>query len=139
MVDVKITEDTATPGFKKAAKAVGTGSQSALDAIGLKIQNTARLSMSHGSPTGRLYKRGRKMHRASAPGEPPATDRGRLVGSVVSKPGKGFVLIGTHLGYGLYWELDAPTTARRPWLMPAVEKHQEEIEGRFVTEIERRS
>jgi hypothetical protein len=137
-VNVKIIEDTATPGFKKAAKAVPKGSQSALVLIGLEIQNTARESMSRGSPSGRFYKRGARVHQASAPGEPPAVDRGRLVGSVISRPGKGFVEVGTHLGYGEFWE-NARINIRRPWLAPAVEKHLDKIEGTFKVEIERRS
>ena len=44
------------------------------------VEDDAKQSMKPG--TGREYKRGGKIHKASAPGEPPAVDTGRLRGSI---------------------------------------------------------
>src|SRR5262249_11828046 len=46
-----------------------------------EIQGRIRVSMS-GPKRGRIYKRGRKTHQASAPGEAPAIDFGGLVNSI---------------------------------------------------------
>jgi len=50
----------------------------------LLVQNDMRRSIQKGPSTGRTYKRTKdgKFHRASAPGEAPATDSGRLVSHV---------------------------------------------------------
>lgn len=56
---------------------------SALDAAGLIVQNAARRSIVDGPKSGRLYKRGNVVHRASAPGQPPANHLGRLLSTIV--------------------------------------------------------
>ena len=50
----------------------------------LLVQNDMRRSIQKGPNTGRTYKRTKdgKFHRASAPGESPATDSGRLVSHI---------------------------------------------------------
>uniref|UniRef100_A0A6M3MF03 Putative tail protein n=1 Tax=viral metagenome TaxID=1070528 RepID=A0A6M3MF03_9ZZZZ len=90
--------------------------------------------------TGRTYKTGRKgaryaTHQASAPGEPPAVDTGRLRSSVThnvtGRPGrdlpdpggskteaKGYV--GTNLEIGPYLEFGTSRMKERPWLYPTI-------------------
>lgn len=141
-IHVTIESDTATNGFVRAGKAVPAGVAVALKSIGLDIQNTARLSMSRGSPRGRRYKRGKKWHTASAPGQPPATDTGDLMNHVVSQASRTFVEIGesgTRKEHGKHLEYGTSRMAARPWLMPAVEKHLPRLEGMIATEIARRS
>lgn len=93
-----------------------------------------------GVGTGRTYKRGSKIHRASAPGQPPARDTGILTSSVsYDVTVKGAVVTG-RIGpdvdkikgraktsdpeYGLYQELGSLDETRkpRPWLVPSVIK-----------------
>lgn len=50
----------------------------------LRIEAEAKVSMS-GPKHGVLYKRGKKSHRASAPGEAPAVDTGKLKNSIKTK------------------------------------------------------
>lgn len=45
-------------------------------------RNTFIMNMGRGGGSGRIYRRGRSLHRASAPHEFPATDSGRLANSV---------------------------------------------------------
>lgn len=47
----------------------------------LALERTIKRKLSQRG-TGRLYRRGKKTHRASAPGQPPAVDTGRLRSSV---------------------------------------------------------
>ena len=49
----------------------------------IMVENDARLSIMKGPKTGRIYPRpGGKTHQASAPGESPANDTGRLVSHI---------------------------------------------------------
>jgi len=137
MISLRILTDEVTPGLRKERKAIPAGSRNALDWLGLQIQNSARESMWRGTPSGQVYTRGGKAHVASAPGEPPAVDEGQLVGDIEYFVGRGYVDIGTTTLHGSHWET-APINVRRPWLLPAVEKHLGDIEGRFVIEIERK-
>ena len=61
-------------------------------------------------------------HRASSPGEPPATDLGDLVGSVKGEmidDLHGFVEVG--MEYGIYLEYGTGSIAPRPFFAPSVE------------------
>lgn len=76
--------------------------------------------------SGRLRKGGRRVpHRASAPGDPPATDTGRLLNSVahtVGSDGAGpYAHIEARTNYSLYLELGTRDMAPRPFLRPALE------------------
>lgn len=90
--------------------------------------------------TGRASKRGGKIHRASAPGEPPAVDTGRLRSSIthdVQVQGNEVVgLVGTNIEYARRLELGFVGTDRlgrtvnqaaRPFLRPAVFNNKAEI------------
>lgn len=86
---------------------------------GLQVQRAAVRSLKQAG-TGRQYGR----HRASAPGQPPATDTGRLAASVreeLGRDSKGLVeVIGTDVRYARFLELGTRTTAPRPFLRPAL-------------------
>lgn len=73
-------------------------------------------------------------HRASAPGESPATDTGELATSIMSKmdilaPGKASAVVWTDKPYGKYLEFGTKKIEPRPWLTPAVEKNRERFPG----------
>lgn len=72
---------------------------------------------------------GRPPHRASAPGHPPASDTGTLLGSVEAVPFDGGLAyeIGSRLAYGQFLEFGTSKMAARPWLTPAWDKHKNEI------------
>src|SRR5687768_17301699 len=56
--------------------------EKALFASGKKVEGEAKRSILDGNKTGLLYTRRTVTHRASAPGEAPASDTGRLVNSI---------------------------------------------------------
>jgi HK97 gp10 family phage protein len=80
------------------------------------VQAQAKLNISGGARTGRLYKRRSIVHRASAPGEYPKTDTGRLVSSISVEKGEGFALVGSNLEYAPLLEYGTPKMDARPWL-----------------------
>lgn len=74
---------------------------------------------------GKLYSFGKRVtHVASAPGTPPATDTGRLLGSVyhsIGEDAQGQVAkVGYGAFYGIYLELGTRYMAPRPALRPAL-------------------
>lgn len=74
--------------------------------------------------TGREYARGRdKIHRASAPGQAPATDTGALATSIYNEDrGEYAKAIGSRLDYAYYLEFGTFRIAPRPAWIPAVER-----------------
>lgn len=62
--------------------------------------------------TGRVYKRGNVSHRASAPGEPPATNTGRLANSIdieaIPELTDPTIRVGTGLDYGRHLQYGVP-------------------------------
>jgi hypothetical protein len=78
-----------------------------------------------GQRTGRLY----GSHRASAPGEAPATDTGGLEEATQSRPVSGGmeVYVGDEASYAarfLEWGSPGGKIAPRPWFWPTVEEHR---------------
>ena len=112
---------------------------------GARIKQTAIDSIEEGDKSGRIYlkgkapkmgKRGKKLkdrrkeHIASAPGEPPATDSGQLVGSIdYEMTGEASAVVGTNVEHGMHTEFGTSRgMAPRPWLGPAFEEATESFE-----------
>lgn len=110
------------------------------------IRNTVILSMRDTPKTGITYKRGKKFHIASSPGNPPAIDTGELARSIIFDVRDMEVEVGVAGGapYAPFLEggtdrLKITSTADllystqvsnikpRPFLKPAVLKHHKEI------------
>ena len=90
------------------------------------IQNTAVEGIINPPKTGRWYRsRGRKgaMHRASAPGQYPAADTGRLhqsiTATVADTPGGVAVQVSANVEYATYLEFGTSKMAPRPFLSRA--------------------
>jgi HK97 gp10 family phage protein len=100
------------------------------------------------SGTGRAYKRGKKVHRASLPGEPPAIDIGNLRASIMSQvnvtgpvvtgqvgPDIDYLAanteVGTDVNYGLYLELGTSRMQPRPFLRPALKRTRRAVNKIF--------
>lgn len=100
-------------------------------AIDLMVADAKR-AVARGPKTGRIYMKGKNKsikHQASAPGEPPATDTGRLINSivgdakVVGKQVQGYIEART--AYAGYLEFGTRRMAARPYLTPAVMKNRD--------------
>lgn len=116
--------DRASNAARKAiAEEIGKG----LFAVAKKVEGEAKRSILNGQKSGRIYQRRSVTHQASAPGESPASDTGRLVNSIngtvetakaeaVVKAGSGAVKYARMLEFG------TSKMAARPFFFPAVEK-----------------
>ena len=97
-----------------------------VDATALEAVTDVRKAIQGPPKTGREYARGvnkDKVHRASAPGEAPATDTGTLVNSIYNESrGKYSRAIGSRLDYAYYLEFGTFKMAKRPSWIPAVER-----------------
>ena len=97
-----------------------------VDATALEAVTDVRKAIQGPPKTGREYARGvnnDKVHRASAPGEAPATDSGGLVISIYNESrGKYAKAIGSRLDYAYYLEFGTFKMAKRPSWIPAVER-----------------
>ena len=86
--------------------------------------------------TGREYPRGRKTHRASAPGQPPAVDTGRLRGSIThdlqTEGQRVTARVGTNVEYAKELEFGTSTKAARPFLRPILAERKAELFEQFA-------
>jgi len=92
-----------------------------------------------GPASGRTYKRGNVTHRASAAGEYPMSDTGRLASNVeftVASLAKPESEVGTNIIYGAYLEFGTSKMAARPWLMPSFIKAAKGIEAELKAKFE---
>ena len=111
----------------------------AIEATALGINRDVKDAIQRGDKTGRVYQRGNITHRASAPGEAPATDTGTLVSSIYYEPQSGLLsMIGSRLAYAYYLEFGTMRIAPRPSWMPAVEANRDKF-NRLVEEGLRRA
>ena len=79
--------------------------------------------------------------RASAPGQFPMSDTGRLANGVeFNLPTAGRLTgeVGTNIIYGRYLEFGTSRMAARPWLLPSFEKAKVGVEARLKKAIEAR-
>lgn len=99
--------------------------EDAVNRTTLKVQTSAIRRIQGGPKTGITYDKSNpnRTHQASAPGESPATDTGRLVSSIETdiKGLTGYVF--TRVDYGAYLEFGTSKILARPWLNPALEEN----------------
>lgn len=114
----------------------------ALESSALHVKNEAITSISRGTKTGRFYRVGSVLRRASAPGEAPANQTGRLIGSITTKleQSKLFALVRAGNGivnYARALEFGTVNMAARPFLLPAAERSRAWIERRLNAAVNR--
>ena len=77
-------------------------------------------SITSGSKSGEQYTRNNTIHQASAPGEAPANDTGKLAGSVKAKKiNKNHYQVDIAAEYALYLEFGNSRIQARPFIIPA--------------------
>ena len=93
------------------------------------IRGEAIKSIQTGSKTGRLYKRYNptRTHRASAPGEAPASDTGNLVSNIMVENKQDSVEVQSKAEYSKFLEYGTSKMEARPYMFPAYEKSKEKI------------
>lgn len=108
----------------------------------LTIEKDAKESIQAGGKTGKVYKRKSVTHRASAPGEAPASDTGRLVSSIRVEPDfkNGAVRIKAGSGavkYAAMLEFGTMNMEARPFFQPAFAKNKRKIKNNVNIAIKR--
>lgn len=104
------------------------------------VEGEAKKSITAGGKTGRIYQRRTVTHQASAPGEAPASDTGRLVNSINSYLNgsklESFVVAGRGLvKYAAMLEFGTRKMAARPFMFPALEKSKDWIRERLAAAV----
>ena len=82
-------------------------------------------SIQRGPASGRTYKKSNptRTHTASAPGQPPMSDTGRLANSITfDRLGDLTATVGSNLNYAPWLEYGTSRMAARPFFRPAVER-----------------
>ena len=122
----------------KAEKEIAT----VLDAVGTSIINGVRKQM-RASKSGRTYKRGKggRDHVASAPGEAPAVDTGRLINSSIYKRQVNplQIVVGSNVKYSEYLEFGTRRIKPRPSWTLEVYAHMEKLDKLVEAAIKRAS
>lgn len=119
--------------FKAVPQAVRRGALLGLRAVGLLIQNEARKSILRGPKSGRIYQKynPKRKHQASAPGQPPASDTGTLVRSIIVEVVETSltVIVSAGTKYAKMLEYGTKKMLARPFLIPALEAVKEKAKA----------
>ena len=120
-------------------KDVGRASETAtLEVITDLVTDTHAMAIAgiQGGPkSGRIY----GSHQASAPGQYPASDTGRLAGGVRMVMPSGASMtgqVGTNVAYGPMLEFGTSKMAARPWLFPSFERAKIGVEKELRARLE---
>lgn len=131
-ISVTVTRKDVVPGGLKGVEPkIRAGAIDGLNAIGLAMLNAAKRRIKTSPASGRVYRKynPRRIHRASAPGQPPATDTGGLINS-------GFFDVDENeleaqIGFGKFYakflEFGTRLMRKRPFLLPTVEEWRKKI------------
>lgn len=103
------------------------------------VRGNAVKKILSGSKTGRIYKRGGVSHQASAPGEAPANDTGRLAQSARTELNKaeisGAAIFSTAYAAALEFGREDGSILPRPYARPALEEEREGIEKAIAADV----
>jgi hypothetical protein len=140
VIHVKVTiGDKATPALRKLRKAIPPSLKKTIESIAKDVRNTAMASMLQ-PKHGIVYRKGTLTeHRASAPGEAPASDTGDLLNSITVASRRNYTDVGSEKLHGLFMEKGTKRVKKRPYLAPALKKHAPKLERVLLAELKRRS
>lgn len=110
----------------------------ALYASAEHVATEYKISILNGQKSGREYKRRSVIHRASAPGEAPASDTGRLVNAIhIILETAGTAIMRVATAYAMLLEVGTSKMAARPAAVPAMEKSKAWITNRLQDALRR--
>lgn len=115
-----------------ASQAVKDEVEAEVVATAIELRANIVKSIARGPKTGQVYRRGNVTHQASAPGQAPATDTGRLVNNIYfERLGATTAAVGSTLVYAEHLEYGTRKMAARPFFRPAVEKMRKQFQKRL--------
>lgn len=106
--------------------------------IALSVMADAKRSIQRGDKTGVTYQLygPKRTHQASAPGEAPASDTGRLANSInMHTLNPLSYAVFTNLPYGRYLEFGTTDISERPWLRPARDINAQEFKDSITAAL----
>jgi HK97 gp10 family phage protein len=111
--------------------------QAVIDSTAQNIRNTAIRSIKNSPANGRVYRN----HTASAEGNPPRTDTGRLASSIAVKmPENSRALeaeIGAYVDYAAHLEYGTRNMGARPFMFPALEQNMKGFVSKMKQALQR--
>ncbi len=119
---------------------VRDGVEQAVVAAAIEGRAEVVQSIQRGPASGRIYQKSnpRRTHQASAPGQAPMSDTGRLANSIFfERINSRTAAFGSNLIYALYLEYGTSKIAARPYFRPAAEKIRVKFAGMVETAIRR--
>ena len=129
--------------LKRLGKDMEQPFQEVVKGGGQLIRGEAIKSIQSGAKSGIMYQKynPRREHRASAPGQAPASDTGNLVSKiVVRQKGANVTNVESNANYSAFLEYGTSKMQPRPFMLPAFEKSKKPILdatfGRVVRKIE---
>ena len=105
---------------------------------GQLIRTEAIKSIQTGAKSGVIYQmyNPRREHRASAPGQAPASDTGNLVSKIIVKQkGQDVTSVESNANYSAYLEYGTSKMQPRPFMLPAFEKSKKPIINAVINRI----
>jgi phage gpG-like protein len=133
---------TGTAELKRALAEFGINADKELAAIvrgtAQNVRSHAIRSIQRGTKSGITYEKidPRRTHRASAPGEAPATDTGRLANSIQADIEGKNATVFTNVEYAPWLEFGTRTIEPRPFMFPALEKERPAWNRRLNTIVD---
>jgi HK97 gp10 family phage protein len=125
------TRVTNKPRYKSVIRQYTADSKQLVGRAGNLVRNTAVQSIQQGAKSGVVYEKynPRRTHRASAAGQPPATDTGFLVNNIflkIDSDGLG-ASVESRADYSAFLEFGTSKMAARPFMQPALESNKSKI------------
>ena len=130
-IDFKVTNmKLALSQLDRLAKDMELPFQEVVKGGGQLIRGEAIKSIQSGAKSGVMYQmyNPRREHRASAPGQAPASDTGNLVSKIIVKQKtKNIVNVESNADYSAFLEYGTSKMDPRPFMLPAFEKSKKPI------------
>lgn len=125
-------------GLEKAKKEYDKRAQRAIKKGALFFVAEVKKELSK-QGTGKQYRRGRKIHIASAPGQPPAVDTGQLRASITHLVEREFrawiAMVGTNLQKAAPLEFGTSRMAARPFILTTLTRIRPQVIKIFEKEL----
>jgi HK97 gp10 family phage protein len=105
------------------------------------IRGNAQRLIARGTKSGEVYDKTnpRRTHRASAAGEPPASDTGRLIGSIRADVAGKEASVSANTVYAAPLEFGTRDIAPRPFMIPALEAERPAWQRRLRDAVDKAS
>lgn len=129
MIEIDVHEEKGRIASSEAIAKLEKGISDGLMALALMAQGEAQKSILRGRKSGRIYRRGKRTHQASAPGEAPANDLGFLANNIKAElENKNTANLISNAPYSIHLEYGTRNMAARPFLRPAGDKIREKAQ-----------